>query len=248
MNTGRKVFQVQGSDRYIRQIPLINREGQERLSRATVFIAGAGGLASPVATYLALAGVGEIIIADGDRVEESNFNRQFLHSTRDQGKQKAYSAISTLNLLNPEISLVAIPEFIDEKNAGEIVKDADIIIDAVDSYKTRFLLNRIAHSHGIPLVHGAIEGFGGQVTTIIPGQTPCIACLIPDAPPVRTVPVIGAAAGVIGSIQAMEAIKLITGIGKPFAGELFIWDGLCGRTDLLPFKNRPDCPVCGKQG
>nr|WP_319538365.1 HesA/MoeB/ThiF family protein [uncultured Methanospirillum sp.] len=232
--------------RYTRQLPLFGKEGQIKLADATVFIAGAGGLGSPVATYLAVAGVGELIIADDDLVQESNLNRQFLHVNRNIGMKKVYSAAETLSALNPDITLTAIPERITPETIKGMTKDADILVDATDNFATRYLLNEASLDAEIPLVHGAVEGFSGQMTTVIPGETPCLECLFPHPPPERETPVIGATAGVIGSLQAMEVIKYITGSGRLLAGRLLIWDGLSGRTEYLSLSPRQDCNVCQK--
>ncbi|MDD1724507.1 MAG: HesA/MoeB/ThiF family protein [Methanospirillum sp.] len=232
------------SRRYERQIPLFGPEGQNRLGDATVLIAGAGGLGSPVATYLALAGVGELVIVDYDVIQESNLNRQFLHATASVGLKKVYSAEATLRSLQPDLSIVTYPEKIDASSAGRLVSDSDLVVDALDNYEARFLLHEAAWNAGIPFIHGAVEGFCGQMTSIIPGESPCLSCLIPTPPPASPVPVVGATAGVIGSLQAMEAIKFITGTGKMLSGRLLIWDGLSGRTDYLKIRQRVDCPVC----
>lgn len=230
--------------RYARQIPLIGREGQARLADATVYIAGAGGLASPVATYLALAGVGELIMVDDDVVQESNLNRQFLHATRNIGKKKVYSAAEKLSALNPDLTITACPERITRENSLNLAADADIIVDATDNFDTRYLLNETAIHLDIPLVHGAVEGFSGQMTMIIPGNTPCLSCLFRHPPPQQQTQVLGATAGVIGSMQSLEVIKYLTGSDQLMTGRLLIWDGLSGRIDYLAISPRTDCPVC----
>ncbi len=236
------------SRRFERQIPLIGPEGQKKLEDATVLIAGAGGLGSPAATYLALAGAGELIIVDDDRIQESNLNRQFLHAASSVGLQKVYSAETTLHSMAPDVSVISYPRRIDKTSAGELVRDADVVIDALDNYESRFILHEAAWNAGIPFIHGAIEGFSGQLTSIIPGHSPCLSCLIPSAPPSEKVPVIGATAGVIGSMQAMEAIKFLTGKGTMMTGRLFLWDGLSGRSEYVKFGRRKSCPVCELQG
>jgi adenylyltransferase/sulfurtransferase len=234
-------------ERYKRQIPLIGREEQKNLSDATVFIAGAGGLGSPVATYLALAGIGELIIADDDVVQLSNLNRQFLHATKDVGSLKAYSAANTLSALNPDVTISAIPKRITAETISEIVHDAAVIVDATDNFETRYLLNKTAVDLQIPFIHGAVEGFSGQMTTIIPGSSPCFSCIFPHSPPQQSTPVIGATAGVIGSLQAMEVIKYLTGKGDLLTGRLLIWDGLSGRCDYLNVAKRSTCTVCHQE-
>lgn len=236
------------SSRFERQLPLIGHEGQKKLENSTVLIAGAGGLGSPAATYLALAGVGEIIIVDDDNIQESNLNRQFLHAAASVGHRKVYSAEKTLHKLAPDTSIIAYPTRIDQSSVHHLVRDADIVIDALDNYETRFILHDSAWNAGIPYIHGAIEGFSGQLTSIIPGKTPCLNCLIPAAPPSGKVPVIGATAGVIGSMQAMEAIKFLSGTGTMMAGRLLIWDGLLGRSEYLKIGRRKNCNFCSDHG
>lgn len=236
------------ASRFERQLPLIGPEGQKKLENSTVLIAGAGGLGSPAATYLALAGVGELIIVDDDRIQESNLNRQFLHAAASVGLQKVYSAEATLASLAPETSVIAYPGRIDETSADRLVADADVVIDALDNYETRFILHEAAWNADVPFIHGAIEGFSGQMTSIIPGQSPCLSCLIPAVPPGGNVPVIGAIAGVIGSIQAMEAIKYLTETGTMISGRLFLWDGQAGRSEFLKIGKRKNCPVCSHNG
>jgi len=232
-------------ERYKRQIPLIGEEGQERLKSAHIFIAGAGGLGSPAAIYLAVAGVGTITIVDMDTVEQSNLNRQILHAARDIGKKKTVSAIAKLQEYNPDITVNAIDTTISEENIHDLVGRVDGIVDAMDNYPVRYLLNRVALEKKIPFFHGAIRGFYGQATTIIPGRTPCLACIVKKAPPKETSPVIGATAGVIGTVQATEVVKYLVGQGDLLAGRLFIWDGLCAKAEEITIVQDPSCPACG---
>ncbi|PWR74796.1 HesA/MoeB/ThiF family protein [Methanospirillum stamsii] len=234
------------SGRYERQISLIGSEGQKKLNDATILIAGAGGLGSPAATYLALAGIGELVIVDDDVIQESNLNRQFLHATQSIGLQKVYSAQATLEKMQPDVSVVAYPKRIDAQSANRLIKDADLVIDALDNYESRFILHEAAWKAGIPFIHGAIEGFSGQLTSIIPKSSPCLSCLIPSAPPVGKVSVMGATAGVIGSMQAMEAIKYLTNTGSMISGRLLIWDGLSGRIEFMKTEKRKNCQVCSE--
>jgi len=232
--------------RYARQILMIGEEGQERIKAACVLVAGAGGLGTVIALYLAAAGVGHLRIIDCDVVEVSNLNRQILHWGRDVGRRKTDSAGEKLSALNPLIRIEALSCRIAEKNAGDMVRGCDLILDAMDNFPTRHLLNRMAVDQGIPFIHGAVRGLFGQATTVIPGKTPCLRCLFPVNPPQEVFPIIGATCGVIGSIEASEAIKLLTGQGKPLAGRLFLWDGLAGSADSLAIEKDPSCPVCGK--
>lgn len=230
--------------RYERQIRLFGAEGQKRLKRATALVVGAGGLGSSVLTYLAVAGVGRLIIVDGDVVEESNLNRQILHWTRDIGRPKAVSAAETIKGLNPEIGVEAVALFADEENLADFVGRADLVVDALDNFSSRYLLNRAAIVRDVPLFHGAISGFDGQATTIIPRKTPCLRCIFPSSPPKETSPALGATCGVIGSIQASEVIKYLTGKGELLENRLLIWDGTRARCDEIPIEKNPGCQDC----
>jgi adenylyltransferase/sulfurtransferase len=232
-------------ERYKRQMLLFGDEGQERLKKAHIFIAGAGGLGSPVSLYLAVAGVGTITIVDMDVVDQSNLNRQILHSDRDIGRKKTVSAEEKLTTINPDITVHAIDVRIDESNATALVGKADGIVDAMDNYPIRYLLNDVAVKKNIPLFHGAIRGFYGQATTIIPGKTPCLKCIFPKAPPKEVFPVVGVTPGVIGTVQATEVIKYILKSGDLLTNRIFIWDGLAGRADEIYAERIPCCPVCG---
>jgi adenylyltransferase/sulfurtransferase len=233
------------NEKYIRQIMLFGEEGQEKLKESKVFVAGAGGLGSPVSTYLAVAGVGKIIIADFDFVEKSNLNRQFLHHEKDIGRNKIESAKEKLLSLNPEIEVEVIKEKITDENADYVVPTCDLIIDALDNFDTRHVLNRLAVKRKIPLIHGAVSGYRGQVTTIIPGKTPCLCCIFPTSFKKEVFPVLGTTPGVIGTIQANEAIKFITGQGNLLENRLLLWDGLsCSFCDL-DVKKTENCPICG---
>jgi len=232
--------------RYERQIRLFGAEGQKRLERATALVVGAGGLGSSVSTYLAVAGMGRIIIVDDDVVEESNLNRQILHWTKDIGRPKAVSAAETIKGLNPEIEVEAVALFADEENLADLVGEADLVVDALDNFPSRYLLNRAAIARDVPLFHGAVSGFDGQATTIIPKKTPCLRCIFPNSPPKETSPALGATCGVIGSIQASEVIKYLTGKGELLRGRLLIWDGTRARCDEIPIERNPGCMDCGE--
>ncbi|MDD4138562.1 MAG: HesA/MoeB/ThiF family protein [Methanoregula sp.] len=238
------MFSERERERYKRQIILFGEEGQERLEGAHIFIAGAGGLGSPIAIYLAVAGVGTITIVDMDRVDQSNLNRQILHTDRDVGKKKTVSAIAKLREYNPDITINAIDTTISAENVGDLVGRADGIVDAMDNYPIRYLLNRTALDKKIPFFHGAIRGFYGQATTILPGETPCLECIFPKAPPKEVFPVVGVTPGVIGTVQATEVIKYLTKSGKLLAGRLFIWDGLTSTAEEIAIAKNPACPAC----
>ncbi len=231
--------------RYQRQIMMFNEEGQERLKRSRVFIAGGGGLGCPIALYLAVAGVGCIDIADRDVVEQTNLNRQVLHWEKDIGKPKVLSIEEKLRDINPDINVIARHVTITEDNVLELVKDADIIVDALDNFSARYLLNNAALQTGIPLVHGGIRGFDGQVMTVIPGKTACLNCVFPHTPPEEVFPVIGVTPGIIGMLQANEVLKCLLRIGEPLEGRLLVWDGLNSRMDTFAVKRKDNCEACG---
>ncbi len=232
-------------ERYKRQILLFGDEGQERLKAAHIFIAGAGGLGSPIAIYLAVAGIGTITIVDMDTVDQSNLNRQILHTDRDVGKKKTVSAMEKLQKYNADITVNAIDTRIDAENVAELVGRADGIVDAMDNYPVRYLLNRTAIAKKIPFFHGAIRGYCGQATTILPGETPCLECIFPKAPPKEVFPVVGVTPGVIGTVQATEVIKYLTGSGRLLSGRLFMWDGLTAMSEEIAIAKNPACPACG---
>jgi adenylyltransferase/sulfurtransferase len=234
-------------ERYKRQILLFGERGQEKLKAAHIFIAGAGGLGSPIAVYLAVAGIGTITVIDKDVVDQSNLNRQILHYDRDIGKKKTVSAEEKLYALNPDITVKAIDVAIDEKNAAQLVGKADGIVDAMDNFPTRYLLNTVSQEKNIPLFHGAIRGMYGQATTIVPGKTPCLACIFPRAPPSEVFPVVGVTPGLIGIIQATEVIKYFTGSGELLTNRLFVWDGMLARAEEIAVEKNPCCGVCCSQ-
>jgi len=230
--------------RYERQIRIFGEARQERLKNARVFIAGAGGLGSPVSIYLAAAGIGRIRIVDHEKVELNNLNRQILHRDEDTGKKKVVSALERLKKLNPDIQVEAISEMMDENNVLELVEGFDAIVDGLDNFYTRYLLNRAAIARNIAFFHGAINGLYGQATTIIPGKTACLRCIFPEPPPPTTFPVIGATCGVIGCIQATEVIKYLVRIGSLLENSLLLWDGLNGKIDQIKLERNPDCIDC----
>ncbi|MCU0629871.1 MAG: HesA/MoeB/ThiF family protein [Methanoregulaceae archaeon] len=233
-------------ERYHRQIMLFGEAGQEKLKSARVVIAGAGGLGCPVATYLAVAGVGHLRIIDHDTVDRSNLNRQILHWDMDTGRAKTESAGKKLQAINPDIEIEEARVRINEETAPGLVRDTDAIVDAMDNYPTRYLLNHLACKFGIPLFHGAIRGFDGQVTTIIPGRTACLSCIFPKAPPKEIFPVIGVTAGIIGLIQANEVIKYLLGTGELLENRLLIWDGLHSILEEINVERDQSCIECSQ--
>jgi len=235
--------------RYDRQIMLygFGEEGQEKLKKAKVFIAGAGGLGSPIALYLSAAGAGTIRIADRDKVELSNLNRQVLYHDEDIGKGKAKSAAEKLEKLNPDIKIEAIAETITDANAAQLVGDSDLIVDAMDNLPTRYLLNKTAIDKKIPFFHGAVYGFEGRAMTVIPGKSACLNCIYHGATaPSEKFPVIGITPAVIGCIQAAEVIKYITGLGELLTGRLLNFDAIKMTFNEFRVKRDPDCEHCGK--
>jgi molybdopterin/thiamine biosynthesis adenylyltransferase len=235
-------------ERYNRQIIIkgFGEEGQERLKKARVFVAGAGGLASSAATYLVAAGVGMIRIVDHDRVELNNLNRQVLHWQGDIGKRKVDSATEKLAKLNPGVVIEAMGEAITEANISQLVDGCDLIVDGMDNLPTRYLLNKVALERNIPFFHGAAYGFEGRVMTIIPGETACLRCVYRGVIPEEKFPVIGVTPAVIGCIQATEVIKYIVGIGQLLTNKLLVYDGLNMRFTEFKLKRDPNCEHCGK--
>lgn len=236
-------------ERYDRQIMLygFGEVGQEKLKKARVFIAGTGGLGSPVAIYLAAAGVGTIRIADHDTVELSNLNRQVLHWDEDTGNKKVDSAAAKLRRLNRSVKIEAIAEKITEANVSQLIADSDLIVDAMDNLPTRYLLNRTAIKKDIPFFHGAVYGFEGRAMTIIPGKSACLNCLYHGANvPEEKFPVIGVTPAVIGCIQAAEVIKYIVGLGELLTNRLLDFDGLKMTFTELKVRKDPNCEHCGK--
>lgn len=234
--------------RYDRQMRINawGEEGQKKVKESKVFIVGAGGLGSPVAYYLAVAGVGEIHICDSDKVTVSNLNRQILHTDADLGHNKAESAVKTLIGFNPTIEVIAHQEHLDQNNLERILSEPDIIVDCLDNFETRYLLNAYCLQNGIPFVHGAVWSWTGQMTFIhVPG-TPCLRCIFPQAPTGGSnFPVIGATPGVVGCLQAMEVLKFLTGIGSNLRGKLLVIEGEDMTFNTFELSPKPTCPACG---
>lgn len=233
------------AERYARQIPMIGEDGQRRLRDTKVFVAGAGGLGSVSLLYLTAAGIGEIIVADHDIVEESNLNRQILHFFPDIGRKKVESAREKLEKLNPEVCIEVVADSITAENIDDIVDDARLIVDAMDNFKTRYLLNRCALRKNIPLFHGAVYGLEGEVMTIIPRKTACLRCIFPKPPPEGATPVFGATCGVIASIQVVEVLKYVLGRGELLENRMLWWDGMNARTEEIKLRRNENCEDCG---
>jgi molybdopterin/thiamine biosynthesis adenylyltransferase/rhodanese-related sulfurtransferase len=240
--------------RYARHllVPEVGEEGQLKLLDSRVLMIGAGGLGSPAALYLAAAGVGTIGIVDGDIVDESNLQRQIVHSTQRLGQSKAQSAKETIEGLNPDVKVITYEERISSENVERILADGwDVILDGTDNFPTRYLLNDASVWHRIPVVHGSILQFDGQVTVFKPFEGPCYRCLYPEPPPPELAPscseagVLGVLPGIVGTFQAAEVIKLLLGIGTPLVGRLLMLDAAeTTFYEVHPERNK-DCPVCG---
>lgn len=236
-------------NRYNRQIIYQDwgEAGQEKLKNATVFIAGAGGLGGPVAIYLAVAGVGKLRISDNGRVEHSNLNRQILYNDGHLKQAKVIAAKNILNKLNPHIEVECFQEKITSDSVHRLVGNADLIIDCLDNFATRYILNDFALSKALPFVHAGVEGLAGQITFIQPPETPCLRCMLPEAPPPQEVfPIVGTTAGIIGCLEANEALKYLTGIGSNLKGVLMIWDGVDPSFHRIEIAKDPNCPACGR--
>jgi molybdopterin/thiamine biosynthesis adenylyltransferase len=234
-------------ERYDRQIMIANigKEGQEKIKKTKVFVAGTGGLGSPAAIYLTAAGVGKIRVVDNDSVDLTNLNRQVLHWEKDIGKKKVSSAKEKLKKINHEVNVEAIEETITETNIFQLIAGFDLIVDAMDNMPTRYLLNKAAIEKNIPFFHGAVYGFEGRAMTIIPDKTACLRCLYRGDIPKEKFPVIGVTPAVIGCIQATEVIKYILGIGELLKNRLLIYDGLDMKFTEFTIKKNPQCEHCG---
>lgn len=229
----------------------IGAAGQEKLSSSSVLVVGAGGLGSPALYYLAAAGVGRIGIIDGDRVDPSNLNRQILHPAESVGKWKTASAAASLAAFRPDLEIDCYPERLTAENATGLFGRYDAIVDGSDNFPTKYLCNDAAVLSGRPLAHAGVLRFGGQLLTVVPGRGPCLRCLLPGLPSVpdtsssAQVGIVGAAAGILGSWQAMEIAKLLAGAGEPLCGRLLAIDCLAGTVAVIPVPRDPSCPVCG---
>ena len=239
--------------RYSRQIilPDVGGKGQKKLLESRVLLIGAGGLGSPAGLYLAAAGVGTLGFVDFDVVDISNLHRQILHYTEDVGRSKTQSAAETVQALNPDVEVIQHPVKLTAENAMEILTDYDVIVDGSDNFPAKYLANDACVLLGKPLVLGAVFQFEGQATVFVPGEGPCYRCLFPTPPPPGSVPscqeagVFGAVPGVIGTIQAVETIKLLLGVGTSLLGRFLVFDALAMDFMDVKIERNPDCPVCG---
>ncbi len=246
-------FTEEDRERYARSLvlPGWGTEAQGKLARARVLIVGAGGLGSPAAFQLAAVGIGHLTIVESDTVELSNLQRQTLHTADDLGRPKVESAADKLRALRPDIELALVADRLDPSNALDLFSSADVVIDASDNYETRFLANDAAVLTATPLAHGSVFRYEGQATTIVPGEGPCLRCIYPEPPAPGAVPggaeagVFGVAPGVIGTLQAGEVIKLITGLGELLVGRLIVYDALSATFEELAVSRDGACAVCG---
>ena len=240
-------------ERYSRHIILkdLGGTGQQKIKDAKVLVVGAGGLGSPAAFYLAAAGVGTLGLVDSDHVDLTNLQRQILHTTEDTGRPKVDSAREKLEAMNPNVEVKTYNQYLNKDNVEAIIADYDIIVDGVDNFPTRYLLNDACVMAGKPLVEAGILQFSGQLTTIMPGEGPCYRCIFAEPPKEGAIPscqeagVLGAIAGTIGTLQATEVLKLITGIGRPLVGRMLVYDAKDLSFREVEVKKSDNCDVCG---
>ncbi len=236
------------AERYDRQMRLegFGPEGQAKLARATVVVAGVGGLGSPQAIYLAAAGVGRLRLIDADTVSASNLNRQVLHGEADLGRPKVDSAREKLARLNSTVEVEAIRTRIDDASVDGLLAGADLVLDAMDNFAARRVLNRGCLRLGVPFIYGGIHGLTGMLAAFAPGRTACLECLFPNDVPAQVFPVVGTTPGVIGCLQATEAIKILVGLGRPLFDRLLIYNGLEMTFQEAQLERNPHCPACGR--
>ncbi len=247
-------FTKEQRERYGRHLllPEIGLEGQVKLLESRVLLLGAGGLGSPSALYLAAAGVGKLGIVDNDTVDVSNLQRQVIHTTDRVGMPKVDSAEEAIRALNPDVKVVKYQTRLDASNIMEIIRDYDVVVDGVDNFPTRYLLNDASVRLGIPVVSASILGFDGQLSVFKPYDGPCYRCLYPVPPPAELAPscgangVLGVLPGTMGLLQATEVVKLVTGTGEPLVGRLLLYEALSASFTELKVRRDPDCPICSR--
>jgi len=241
-------------DRYTRQvvIPEIGVAGQAKLRESHVLVVGAGGLGSPILLYLAAAGVGVLGITDNDQVVLSNLNRQILYTTDDVGRSKAIAAVQRVRALNPEVKAIPYEVRVLRENGLALVQQYDLVVEASDNLETKALMNELCVRAAVPLVWGAVARFEGQMGAYLPGHA-CRHCVFPQLPEPGTYPtpaelgVLGATAGVIGALEALEAVKILLNLDRPIVDKILLWEGLSGAFDMVNVDRNPDCPVCGSK-
>lgn len=234
--------------RYSRQIMMsdFGEEGQKRLKKAHVLIAGVGGLGSPVAIYLSTAGIGQLTIIDCDSVDVTNLNRQILHWEGDVKRRKVESGEQKLNKINSAIVIKTLDVRIDRDNIEDLLDGVDVVMDCMDNMETRFVINEACVKKGVPMIHGGVREMLGEVTTILPRKTPCLECLLPrDLAKKETFPIFGATAGLVASIQVLEAIKLLSGTGTLLTDRMLFIDGSSMEFLMIDLQKKADCRICG---
>jgi len=246
-------YSIEQLERYSRHIILqeVGVEGQDKIAAARVLIVGAGGLGCPAALYLAAAGIGTIGIVDGDTVDLSNLQRQIAHHTKDVGREKVLSAAEKMTAINPDVQVRTYQMLLCADNIREVIREYDFVIDGTDNFPTKFLVNDACVMENIPFSHGGILRFDGQTTTVVPGQSACYRCTFRQPPPPDAVPtcsqagVLGAIAGMLGTIQAAEALKHATGIGQLLTDTLLSFNALSMSFRRVPLRRQENCPICG---
>jgi molybdopterin-synthase adenylyltransferase len=239
------ILDAQEKYRHARQIAIIGEDGQERLKQSRILISGLGGLGTTLAGYLAASGIGFLRIVDNARVDECNLSRQFLYGPDDIGQDKTASVGAKLSAMHPSCSIEALSQTIDDATALNLISDVHIVVDTLDNYATRHVLNRAAIKTRIPLVHGAVRGLYGQTLTIIPGRSACLRCVFTEGLPGGTYPTLGPTCGVIASVQATEVVKYLTGMGALLTDRLFVWNGRVSEAEIIDVEKNPTCRVCG---
>ena len=237
-------------ERYDRQLRIRGWDinGQKRLKASKVAVVGLGGLGSASSIYLAAAGVGSLTLIDHDKVSLPDLNRQILYSEENIGLSKAEAAKTRIESLNSKVKVNPVESRVTEKNIGSLIGEVDVVVDGLDNWKTRFIINEYCVKKGIPLVHGGVSEFYGQITTIIPRRGPCLRCIFPTQPlETMHIPIFGATPAVIASIQAAETIKIITGIGKPLVGRLLLIDLEEATFEEAKINRNPNCPTCSSK-
>ena len=235
-------------ERYDRQIRIkgLGKSGQSKLKKARVMVVGAGGLGCPASFYLVAAGIGHVAVVDKETVELSNLNRQILHWSNDIGRPKGVSMVEKLRQLNPEVTVETLQKVVTTHNARQLVKGFTVVVDALDNWRTRFLLNKACVKEKIPFVHAGVYALYGQITTILPGKGPCLQCILPKIPPEEEkFPVLGATVGTLGLLEALETVKIVTGLGEPLIGRMLHFDGETMSFQEIKVERRTSCPVCG---
>ncbi len=238
-------------NRYKRQIILngFGKEGQRKFKSSRATIVGVGGLGSPLAIYLSVAGLGNIWLIDNDKVEYNNLNRQILHWEKDVGRPKVRSAKEKLEKINNDITVEEKKMLLTSENVADLLQGSDIVLDALDNFKTRFIVNQFCVNHEIPFIHAAVYGLEGRLTTVIPTKGPCLRCLIPENPPEKKkFPILGATAGAIASLEVIEAVKVICDLGTPLVNRMLFFDGQNSCFHVVQVKKDPEWPVCGTSG